>query len=211
MPTTPTGRRVRTAAGSIYGARNLLQSCPGTARAWLQSPLPEIVREVLGPGFGLVRILYFDKPPEHSWALPWHRDTTIAVQNNRLPTAVFHKPTFKAGIPHVEAPHWLLENMLTLRWHLDDVTEENGPLKVLPGSHTDARSTAGGGRAPVSILGRRGDALLMRPLLSHCSNKSSEETSQHRRILHYEFAGVEELPDRYAWHDFQRFAAEDCE
>ena len=27
-------------------------------------------------------------------------------------------------------------------------------------------------------------------------------TTQHRRILHYEFSGIEELPDGYVWHDF---------
>src|SRR5262249_28184015 len=102
-------------------------------------------------------------------------------------------------VPHVEAPGWLLDRMLTLRLHLDDMTDANGPLKVIPGSHRGDES-----RTPVTILGERGDVLLMRPLLSHASNKSHPETRQHRRILHYEFAGVEELPDGYRWHDFVR-------
>src|SRR5436190_2171389 len=84
----------------------------------------------------------------------------------------------------------LLENMLTLRLHLDDMTEENGPLKVVPGSHHSGKAMISGDGSPVSILGRRGDVLLMRPLLSHCSNKSAEATKRHRRILHYEFAGL---------------------
>jgi Phytanoyl-CoA dioxygenase (PhyH) len=163
-----------------------------------------LLADMLGPGFGLVRVLYFDKPPDQSWALPWHKDMTIAVKNNRLPSEHFAKPTFKAGVPHVEAPEWLLENMLTLRLHLDDVTESNGPLKVLPGSHRTGKSGASGDRAPITILGERGGILAMRPLLSHCSNKSQAETTQHRRILHYEFAGIGELPDGYAWHDFIR-------
>jgi ectoine hydroxylase-related dioxygenase (phytanoyl-CoA dioxygenase family) len=152
---------------------------------------------VLGPSFGLVRVLFFDKPPENSWALPWHKDMAIAVKNNALPSEHFTHPTRKIGVPHVEAPEWLLERMLTLRLHLDDMMEENGPLKVLPASH---RGTADG--QPFTVLGRRGDVLLMRPLLSHCSNRSKEGTTQHRRILHFEFAGVAELPDGYAWHDF---------
>jgi ectoine hydroxylase-related dioxygenase (phytanoyl-CoA dioxygenase family) len=89
--------------------------------------------------------------------------------------------------------------MLTLRLHLDDMTEENGPLKVLPGSHRNETAAA-----PVTIVGKRGDVLLMRPLLSHCSNRSLPDTKQHRRILHFEFAGVAELPDGYEWHDFVR-------
>jgi hypothetical protein len=198
----PDGSTLRTEAGSIYGARNLLKMWPSAAQAWGQSPLPEIVEEVLGRAFGLVRVLFFDKPPEQSWALPWHKDLTIAVKDNRLSSSSFHKPTFKIGIPHVEAPQWLLKNMLTLRWHLDDMTEENGPLRVVPGSHLSGKSTAAETRSPVTILGRRGDVLLMRPLLSHCSYRSHEDTKRHRRILHFEFAGVETLPDGYAWHDF---------
>jgi hypothetical protein len=193
------GSTLRSADGSIYGARNLLQLWPAVGQVWKQTPLPELLADVLGPGFGLVRVLYFDKPPEQSWALPWHKDRTIAVQDNHLSSAHFGKPTRKAGVPHVEAPEWLLEKILTLRLHLDDMTDDNGPLKVLPGSHRGDES-----RSPVTIIGQRGDVLLMRPLLSHCSNKSSAETRQHRRILHYEFAGVEELPDGYTWHDFIR-------
>jgi hypothetical protein len=146
--------------------------------------------------------LYFDKPPEQSWALPWHKDMTIAVRNNRLPSEHFSKPTLKVGVPHVEAPQWLLENMLTLRLHLDDVTESNGPLKVLPGSHQSGKAAGSGKRIPVTILGGRGDVLAMRPLLSHCSNKSLPGTTLHRRILHYEFSGIPQLPDGYLWHDF---------
>jgi len=193
------GSTLRAADGSIYGARNLLQLWPGVADAWKQPPLPEILHDTLGAGFGLVRVLYFDKPPDQSWALPWHTDSAIAVKNNRLPTEHFSKPTFKAGVAHVDAPDWLLENMLTLRLHLDDMTDENGPLKVLPGSHR-----GGSDRGPITVLGQRGDVLLMRPLLSHSSNKSQDGTTKHRRILHFEFSGTEELPDGFAWHDFRR-------
>jgi hypothetical protein len=199
------GSTLRTQQGGIYGARNLMHMWPDVTRVWQEPPLPEMLREILGLRFGLVRVLYFDKPPEQSWALPWHKDMTIAVKSNRLPSEHFTKPTSKVGVPHVEAPQWLLENMLTLRLHLDDMTEENGPLKVLPGSHHSGKTAAASQAPPISILGRRGDVLLMRPLISHCSNKSHEDTKRHRRILHYEFASMEELPDGYAWHDFLRF------
>jgi hypothetical protein len=182
---------MRSADGSVYGARNLLQLWPTVATLWTQPPLPQILAETLGENFGLVRVLYFDKPPEQSWALPWHKDFAIAVKDNRLPSKQFSHPTTKIGVPHVEAPRWLLEQMLTLRLHLDDMTDENGPLKVVPKSH---RGDA--------VLGNRGDVLIMRPLLSHCSNRSKEGTPLHRRILHLEFSGIQELPDGYAWHDF---------
>lgn len=191
------GSTLRTDEGRIYGARNLLQLWPGVNRLWQRPPITELLRALLGDRYGLVRVLYFDKPPGQSWALPWHKDMTIAVKNNKLPSEQFTKPTFKAGVPHVEGPEWLLEQMLTLRLHLDDMTDDNGPLKVIPGSHRNREDAS-----PVTILGARGDVLLMRPLLSHSSNKSKDDTNQHRRILHYEFSPVNALPDGYAWHDY---------
>jgi len=195
------GATLRAGAGAIYGARNLMELWPAVKSVWRKPPLPQLLRTILGSEFGLVRVLYFDKPPERTWSLPWHKDWTIAVRDNRLPSQLFGKPTTKAGVPHVEAPQSLLEKMVTLRIHLDDVTEENGPLLVLPGSHhmdADLKTTA----KPVSILVERGDVLLFRPLLDHCSRSSREGTTRHRRLLHLEFSGCPTLPDGYEWHDF---------
>jgi hypothetical protein len=198
------GNTLRSEDGSVYGARNLLRLWPAAASFWRQPPLPALLRQALGSEFGLVRVLYFDKPPEQSWALPWHKDMTIAVRNNRLPSTHFGKPTSKAGVPHVEASRELLDSMLTVRVHLDEVTEENGPLKVLPGSHLNGKEATHTERPAQTILARPGDVLLMRPLVSHCSNKSLPGSRRHRRIVHLEFAGVAQLPDGYVWHDFLR-------
>jgi Phytanoyl-CoA dioxygenase (PhyH) len=193
---------IRGQEGAVYAARNLLQLCPEIADFWRQSALAGTLATVLGSGLGLVRVLFFDKPPLNTWALPWHKDLTIAVRNNRLPSPRFGKPTGKAGVPHVEAPLEVLERMLTARIHLDPVNDENGPLKVIPGSHrTGKRLTLD--LAPPRVLHvGRGDVLLMRPLVAHCSGKSHPETSRHRRVLHLECAGSKNLPDGYEWHTF---------
>jgi phytanoyl-CoA dioxygenase PhyH len=201
----PTAAAMRGESGCVYGARNILSLWPQAASVWQQPPLPEILSALLGPGFGLVRGLYFDKPPENTWALPWHKDLTIAVRDNRLGGTSFAKPTAKAGVPHVEAPVQVLERMATARIHLDDVTEENGPLRVIPGSHRTGIAMELGDVAPESILGRAGDVLLMRPLLAHASNRSLAGTARHRRILHLEFAAAGELPDGYEWYEFRQF------
>lgn len=193
---------VRSRSGNVYAARNVLQLWPPTADVWRRPPLPELLGEVLGPDFGLVRVLYFDKPPEQSWSLPWHKDMTVAVRDNRLPSAQFAKPTRKAGVPHVEAPLALLEAMLTARIHLDAVTPANGPVQVIPGSHTSGASMALDFAQARSILVERGDVLLMRPLLAHSSLPAQADSQAHRRTLHLEFAGWRTLPDGYAWHDF---------
>jgi hypothetical protein len=193
---------IRSDAGTVYAARNILELWPAAASIWRQPPLPAALAELLGVDFGLVRVLYFDKPPERTWTLPWHKDLTIAVRNHRLPSERFHKPTRKAGVPHVEAPREVLERMATLRIHLDEVTEENGPLEVVPGSHHTGKELKLGDTRPVSVLAGRGDVLLMRPLLAHASGRSHPETRRHRRILHLEFAADRQLPDQYQWYHF---------
>jgi hypothetical protein len=182
--------------GPAYGARNLLRLWPGAIDVARAPTLTDALLRVLGPGGGVVRALFFDKPPGHSWALPWHRDYTIAVKAHG-PIGRFQKPTTKAGVPHVEAPEDLLARMVTARVHLDAVTDENGPLRVVPGSHLGPED-----RPPVTLYCGAGDVLLMRPLLVHGSGHCADRTDRHRRIVHLECAPAGHLPDGYEWHDF---------
>ncbi|MFN3148604.1 phytanoyl-CoA dioxygenase family protein [Bremerella sp.] len=197
------GPAVLKSRGRIYGSRNLL-----AAASWLIDlprvpALASVLRETLGAEVGLVRGLFFDKPPDRSWSLPWHRDRTIAVKDNTLPSRHFDNPTQKAGIAHLEASDPLLGSMLTLRIHLDAMTEENGPLSVIPGSHLLDPAQE---QPPVVLAAQPGDVLAMRPLLSHASSMSKEGTTAHRRIVHLEFAATAVLPDGVQWHDFLSLA-----
>lgn len=189
---------LRRRGGSLYGGRNVLQWFPASREIWKRSPLTELLLEVLGPNTRLVRGLYFDKPPAATWSLPWHQDLTIAVRDNALPSERFVRPTRKAGVPHVEAPRDVLQQMLTLRIHLDAAVPENGPLQVLPGSHRDEDASPSRFHAQ-TILSAAGAVLAMRPLLYHASGVSEPGTSLHRRVLHLEFSGWERLPDGYEW------------
>jgi hypothetical protein len=193
---------IRAEDGAVYAARNILQLWPDVATAWRRPPMPEMLSRLLGPSFGLVRVLYFDKPPGQSWALPWHKDLTIAVRDNRLPSEHFRRPTCKAGVPHLEASQALLEEMLTARIHLDAVTGENGPMKVVAGSHHTGKTLQLDAGELQTLYAGAGDVLLIRPLVAHCSNRSVDGTQRHRRILHLEFAGCPTLPEGFAWHDY---------
>ena len=83
---------------------------------------------------------------------------------------------------------------MALRVHLDDSTSHNGPLRVLPGTHTlgvlsdeqirDAVRRIDG----VACTLERGGVVVMRPLLIHASSKATAEVS--RRVLHLEYAAV---------------------
>ena len=191
---------LRRANGVIYGARNLLAVYPPARTLWQRQPLLDLLAAVLGSGYGLVRGLYFDKPPDGNWSLPWHQDLTIAVRDHSLPSGRFRHRTVKAGVPHVEAPDEVLKQKLTLRVHLDDATEENGPLRVLPGTHIGR--AAAPLQQPITVLAAAGDVLAMRPLLSHSSGPAQAGSARHRRIIHLEFACSAPLPDDYHWHQF---------
>lgn len=192
----------RSSQGHIYAARNVIDFIPEVKTVWRNGMLAELLLEVLGADIGLVRALFFDKPPDRTWSLPWHKDATIAVANNSLPSKHFSRPTLKAGVPHVIASDGILGQMLTLRIHLDAVNDENGPLRVIPRSHFSKDCAGVGPAEAVTIYAEAGDVLAMRPLIDHASGSSNPGVTRHRRILHLEFAGMRELPDGYRWHRF---------
>ena len=139
----------------------------------------------------------------------WHQDLTIAVRD-KVEALGFGPWSVKDGVPHVQPPVSLLENMVTVRQHLDDADESNGALKVLPGSHNQGRLS--GERIqqlrqelPEHLcVASAGDALLMRPLILHASGRSS--TDRHRRVLHIEYAGFD-LPEGMQWAEGSDVAA----
>jgi ectoine hydroxylase-related dioxygenase (phytanoyl-CoA dioxygenase family) len=184
-----------------FAARNLLRIWPKVAEALSESIILRSLVIELGTNAGIVRALFFDKPPGNSWALPWHKDYMIAVKAHGT-EGIFTNPGITAGVPQVKAPKELLERMLTVRVHLDDMTDDNGPLRVLPGSHEQYLMSDDDAVGPVTINCKAGDVLLMRPLLTHASGRSKPGTAAHRRILHLECAPTVELPDGYEWHDF---------
>lgn len=118
----------------------------------------------------LVRALALDKSPEANWFVPWHQDRAA---------------------DGVDRPVSQLERMVALRVHLDDCDEDNGPLEVIPGSHTRGRLAAAdiavltGEYDPLLCLAVRGDIVALRPLLVHRSQRARQPAA--RRVLHLEF------------------------
>ncbi len=110
----------------------------------------------------------------------------------------------KTGVQHVQPPVAILERMLTVRVHLDDCDAENGPLRMLPGSHAAGVLSPGEIRAwrhrtaVVECIVPAGGALLMRPLVLHASSASI--VPRHRRVIHIEYAAAE-LPGGLRWMD----------
>lgn len=189
------------AAGHRAGIRNLLRDVPAVALAAANPAVRKLVCAVLGPAAFPVRVLFFDKTPEANWKVPWHQDLALAVAE-RMEVPGFTGWSLKEGVAHVHAPAEVLAKMLTVRLHLDDCGTDNGPLRVLPGSHASGKLDAAAltaWRAQVEdleCLVPSGGALVMRPLLLHTSSPARQPG--HRRVLHLEFAN-QPLPGGLRW------------
>ena len=184
------------------GLRNLLDSDQTVRGLAAAGPLRDAATAVLGPVAGAVRAILFDKTPVANWKVIWHQDLTIAVAEQQ-PTPGYGPWSLKEGVVHVQAPVAILEQMLAVRLHLDDSTSDNGPVRVLSGSHRSGRLQPDDvkewrGRVDeVECLVARGGLLLFRPLLLHASSPSRHPT--HRRVLHLEY-GPPELAQGLRWH-----------
>jgi len=184
-----------------HGVRNLLSLAPGLA-ARLARPLYSLLaEEALGSPARLVKGTFFDKPVDANWGVPWHQDLTIVVAAEHGVEG-FTNWSVKHGAVNVQAPASVLESIVALRIHLDDCPAENGALRVVPGSHSHGRLTSAHTSQLLSKHGeiiceaRKGDVLLMSPLLLHSSSKSASPC--HRRVIHLEYAGAD-LPAPLTW------------
>jgi ectoine hydroxylase-related dioxygenase (phytanoyl-CoA dioxygenase family) len=192
---------IREKAGATYAVRRLCDLSDDVRRLSRSPNIRAIIEPVLGPSARLVRSLLFDKNPAANWKVPWHQDLTIAVKQRR-DVPGFGPWSIKAGVPHVQPSVHVLENMLTVRLHLDDCGDANGPLRVLPGSHRlgviDALAIADLRRRITETVCtlNAGSVLLMRPLLLHASAPAT--MLSHRRVVHLEFAAAD-LPGGLEW------------
>jgi Phytanoyl-CoA dioxygenase (PhyH) len=137
------------------------------------------------------RATLFDKSAVSNWLVTWHQDTALPLQR-RVDSAGWGPWSIKGGVLHAIAPAAALAAVVALRVHLDDSTETNGPLRVLPGTHAggvlthDEIQQRVSTIAPVECLASAGAVVAMRPLVVHASSKTVD--SQPRRVLHIEYA-----------------------
>lgn len=200
---------VETVRAKSSNARRLLE-CSGAVRELAASPdIRQLVEPVLGPAAFAVRGLLFDKVESANWRVGWHQDLMIPVAA-KVEAAGYSAWSTKAGVVHVRPPVEVLTAMLTLRVHVDDCPEGNGPLEVLPGTQrlgiipeAAVRGVVDGHQA-VTCTAAAGDVLMMRPLLLHASKPSS--APMHRRVVHLEFAS-RPLPGGVRWYSADRATA----
>lgn len=153
--------------------------------------LLNIAKEILGCDPFPFRATLFDKSFASNWLVVWHQDTALPLRARRE-VSQWGPWSVKDGVIYAHAPAGALSRVIALRLHLDDSLLENGPLRVLPGTHTmgvlsdDAIHGLSGRITAVDCLTPRGGILAMRPLIVHASSKS--RSSVPRRVLHVEYA-----------------------
>ncbi|MDT3405655.1 phytanoyl-CoA dioxygenase family protein [Mucilaginibacter terrae] len=193
--TNPTFRKT----DDLFAIRQFLKELPSVMPLIFTTKFKQLVKELFGDDYFVVKSIYFDKPEKSNWFVAYHQDLTISV-DKRTDTPGFGPWTVKHNQFAVQPPLSILGQNFTIRIHLDDTDETNGALKVIPGSH------AKGIYRPETINWDEeretvckvaaGGVMVMRSLLLHASNRSTG--SSKRRVVHIEFS-KEHLPDGLDW------------
>ncbi|NQZ36603.1 MAG: WYL domain-containing protein [Crocinitomicaceae bacterium] len=184
---------------ATYGKRTLLMDLPALKPFLLNENLLEIVHSIDPKAF-LTKAIFFDKPQTQNWAVGWHQDVPINVKE-KITIEGFTSWTLKKGINCVCPPEELLHSIFTIRVHLDDTAEQNGALKVIPGSHKrrfsdDEINTITTNSNPSVCEVKSGGVHLLKPLLLHSSPRATSQ--KKRRVIHLEFCSTE-LPKEMEW------------
>jgi len=147
-----------------------------------------------------IQAIAFDKTDGANWKVPWHQDL-IHPFAEEVRSPGYLLPSVKDGIHYAQPPAEVLNDMLAARLHFDDCTEENGPLRVSPGSHRLGiipQAQIGDVVARLGeevCLANNGEILLMKPLTLHASSKALKPL--HRRVLHLVFHSGAEIPEKW--------------
>lgn len=183
------------------GSRDWLELDACRALATQLREMPALA-PLLGPAHVAVQCTVFRKSTANNWLVPLHQDLSIPVAAC-VPGGFASGWSLKDGVHYCQPSVELLARLVAVRVHLDDCGAEDGALNVVPGSHRQGRlspqaaAELRGRHGLQSCLARRGDALLLRPLLLHASSKARADS--RRRVLHFLF-GPRELPGGLRWH-----------
>lgn len=183
----------------LFAIRQFLKELPAVMPLIFTPAFKQLISQLFGDEYFVVKSIYFDKPEKSNWFVAWHQDLTISV-DKRTNIPGFGPWTVKHNQFAVQPPLSILGQNFTIRIHLDDTDETNGALKVIPGSH------ANGIYRPENINWEEerefacvvpaGGVMVMRPLLMHASNRSTGNSK--RRVVHIEFSNVQ-LPEGLHW------------
>lgn len=199
IETTDSSSEAFRKTSDLFAIRQVLKTVPGLPALVFNDSLIRLVRDLFGNNFFAVKSIYFDKPETSNWYVAYHQDMTISV-DKKAAAEGFGPWIARQDQFAVQPPTEILENIFTVRIHLDATDDTNGALKVIEGSH------AGGIRRAaaidlstdkeVSCHVPSGGIMIMKPLLLHSSARSTG--NRKRRVIHIEFSDCE-LPANLNW------------
>jgi ectoine hydroxylase-related dioxygenase (phytanoyl-CoA dioxygenase family) len=191
------GETFRKSAG-LFAIRQFLKEVPNAIPLLLTSKLKNCITGLFGTDNFIVKSIYFDKPEQSNWFVAYHQDLTISV-DKRVAIEGYGPWTVRHNQFGVQPPIEVLQNIFTIRIHLDDTDENNGALKVIPGSHKNIyrpETIDWAIEKEVSCNVSKGGIMIMKPLLLHSSARTTNNNK--RRVIHIEFSSTE-LPEQLQW------------
>lgn len=183
----------------LFAIRQFLKEIPETISLIFTDNFRSLVKKLIGDNFFVVKSIYFDKPESSNWYVSYHQDLTISV-DKKIEIENFGPWTTKQNQYAVQPTIDILENITTIRIHLDDTDENNGALKVIPKSHAKGiyrpETINWDKETETTCSVKQGGIMLMKPLLLHSSNRTVN--NKKRRVIHIEFSNVA-LPSSLKW------------
>ena len=180
-----TSRKTFRKSADLFAIRQFLKEVPEIVEFILNDKFKLLIQSLFGPDYFIVKSIYFDKPEHSNWFVSYHQDLTISV-DRRLELDGYSKWTVKQDQFAVQPPLGILKNIYTVRIHLDDTDENNGALKVVPGSHLKgiyrAEDIDWSNETEHTCDVLKGAIMIMRPLLLHSSSRSTNNNK--RRVIH---------------------------
>lgn len=183
----------------LFAIRQFLKEIPEVKDLIFNENINKIITEIFGEQYFVVKSIYFDKPEKSNWYVAYHQDLTISV-DKKFEIENFGPWTTKQNQFAVQPPPEILENIYTIRIHLDDTDGNNGALKVVPKSHSKGiyrPETIDWSLETETICSvGKGGIMIMKPLLLHGSNRTTN--GKKRRVIHIEFSD-KQLPEELNW------------
>lgn len=186
-------------SADLFAIRQFIKDVPEVAPLIFIQKMNDLINELFGVGYFVVKSIYFDKPQGSNWFVAYHQDLTISV-DRKASLEGYGSWTVKQDQFAVQPPIAILESNFTIRIHLDATTEHNGALRVIPGSHLKGvyRTETIDWSVETETTCRvgKGGVMIMKPLLLHASGKTTN--SRKRRVIHIEFSN-QLLPAPISW------------
>lgn len=186
----------------LFAIRQFLKELPDIKSLIFKEKLKSVVKSIAGEDYFIVKSIYFDKPEKSNWFVAYHQDLTISVDKKENIEG-FGPWTSKHNQFAVQPTLDILQNIFTIRIHLDETDENNGALKVVDGSHSKniyRPETIDWKIEKESFCNvEAGGIMIMKPLLLHGSNRTSN--NKRRRVIHIEFSN-KTLPNKINWSEY---------